>query len=212
MKVMLAMAPLNVLVGGPAQGSGPVDWLRPEMRSALTRRDVSAIYRQLQKIGYSQKKISGLTSQEQPEASAILHGRKVMAYDVLHRVVVGLGAPLCMAGMGGCCTCCGHQLLHAATESLATDSMWLQHPMRLALAARDITGLYRELQAIGFRQNHIAELAYQSRGEVWAILKGRRVMAYDVIRRIIEGVAAPLCIAGLRDCCACCGHSPTGDV
>jgi len=71
----------------------PEEWDRPEMRAALGARDITRIYRLLQKIGFSQQKIAALTGQSQPEVSAIIHGRKVMAYDVLARIAEGLGVP-----------------------------------------------------------------------------------------------------------------------
>src|SRR5215213_9492433 len=71
----------------------PEEWDRPEMRTALGARDITRIYRLLQRIGFSQQKIAALTGQSQPEVSAIIHGRKVMAYDVLARIADGLGVP-----------------------------------------------------------------------------------------------------------------------
>jgi transcriptional regulator with XRE-family HTH domain len=82
---------------------GPVDpeeWERPEMRAALAERDITLVYRLLQKIGFSQQRIAALTGQSQPEVSAIIHGRKVMAYDVLSRICEGLGAPRGYMGLG----------------------------------------------------------------------------------------------------------------
>jgi transcriptional regulator with XRE-family HTH domain len=63
------------------------------MRAALGARDVTRVYRLLQKLGYSQQRIAALTGQSQPEVSAIIHGRKVMAYEVLSRIADGLGIP-----------------------------------------------------------------------------------------------------------------------
>jgi len=71
----------------------PEEWERPDMRSALAVRDISRVYRLLQKVGFSQQKIAALTGQSQPEVSAIIHGREVMAYDVLSRIADGLGVP-----------------------------------------------------------------------------------------------------------------------
>jgi len=58
---------------------GPEEWDRPAMRAALTARDITRVYRLLQKIGFSQQRIAALTGQSQPEVSAIVHGRKVQA-------------------------------------------------------------------------------------------------------------------------------------
>src|SRR5262249_51601754 len=71
----------------------PEEWDRPEMRTALAARDITRVYRLLQKLGFSQQKIAALAGQSQPEVSAIIHGRKVMAYDVLSRIADGLGIP-----------------------------------------------------------------------------------------------------------------------
>jgi predicted XRE-type DNA-binding protein len=57
----------------------PAQWDEPEMRAALAVRNATAIYRLLQKAGYSQQQIASLTGQSQPEVSSIIHGRKVMA-------------------------------------------------------------------------------------------------------------------------------------
>jgi hypothetical protein len=52
---------------------------RPEMRTALAARDITRVFRLLQKIGFSQQRIAAMTGQSQPEVSAIIHGRRVMA-------------------------------------------------------------------------------------------------------------------------------------
>jgi transcriptional regulator with XRE-family HTH domain len=88
----------------------PAEYGRPEMRAALAVRDMTRVYRLLQKIGYSQQRIASLTGQSQPEVSAIVHGRKVMAYDLLARIADGLGIPrgyvgLSYAGQEGCHRC-----------------------------------------------------------------------------------------------------------
>ncbi|MDQ3761473.1 MAG: helix-turn-helix domain-containing protein [Actinomycetota bacterium] len=68
-------------------------WNDPEMRQVLADRDISSVYRQLRRIGISQRHIAALTGQSQSEVSEILKGRQVMAYDVLVRICVGLGIP-----------------------------------------------------------------------------------------------------------------------
>jgi predicted XRE-type DNA-binding protein len=100
---------LNVIIGAEPQRPGPTLWLRPDMRTALAARDTTRIYRALRTIGYSQQTIAAFVGQSQPEVSTIVNGRKVMAYDVLLRMAEGLSAPLCLAGMGRCCGCCGHR-------------------------------------------------------------------------------------------------------
>jgi hypothetical protein len=88
----------------PVGRPDPSVWERPEMRLLLARRDIGGVYRQLRHIGFSQQRIAALTGQSQPEVSAIMKGRRVMAYDVLARIADGLGIPrgyLGMAGTGG---------------------------------------------------------------------------------------------------------------
>lgn len=80
-----------------------VDWFHDKMRTALASRDFTTVYRQLQKIGFSQMRIGGYARQSQPEISAIIKGREVVAYDVIKRIITGLGIPACLAGMGSCC-------------------------------------------------------------------------------------------------------------
>ena len=66
---------------------------RPDMRAALAERDIAAVYRILQKCGISQRRIAMLTGQSQSEISEILAGRRVVSYDVLVRIALGLGVP-----------------------------------------------------------------------------------------------------------------------
>ncbi|HSV67482.1 MAG TPA: hypothetical protein VLJ59_16450 [Mycobacteriales bacterium] len=69
------------------------------MRPAVAERDITRLYRLLQTHGYTQQHIAALTGQSQPEVSAIIHGRQVQAYDVIARIIDGLGAPRGMAGL-----------------------------------------------------------------------------------------------------------------
>ncbi|GII63753.1 XRE family transcriptional regulator [Sphaerisporangium krabiense] len=68
-------------------------WERPQMRQALSSRDIATVYLLLQRIGVSQRRIAALTGQSQSEISEIMNGRQVMAYDVLARIADGLGIP-----------------------------------------------------------------------------------------------------------------------
>ncbi len=68
-------------------------WEHPEMRAVLAARDMTRLYRLLQKYGYSQQRIAAMTGQSQPEVSAVIHGRRIMAYDVLSRIADGLNIP-----------------------------------------------------------------------------------------------------------------------
>ena len=69
--------------------------------------------------------------------------------------------------------------------------------MRDALAARDISLVYRLLRMQGVSQRHIAAKTGQSQSEVSEILKGRQVMAYDVLARIADGLQIPRGYMGL---------------
>jgi transcriptional regulator with XRE-family HTH domain len=69
--------------------------------------------------------------------------------------------------------------------------------MRQALAARDISAVYRALRNAGISQRQIAKSTGQSQSEVSEIFKGRQVMVYDVLVRIAEGLGIPLEYMGL---------------
>jgi transcriptional regulator with XRE-family HTH domain len=69
--------------------------------------------------------------------------------------------------------------------------------MRKALADRDIAGVYRILSGLGVTQRQIAAMTEQSQSEISEILDGRRVVAYDVLVRIAEGLSVPRGLMGL---------------
>ncbi|QGK68219.1 helix-turn-helix domain-containing protein [Allosaccharopolyspora coralli] len=83
---------MNTIVTGGSPVTPDV-WNGREMREALSERNISEIYRQLRKVGVSQRQIAASTGQSQSEVSEILKGRQVMAYDVLARIADGLGIP-----------------------------------------------------------------------------------------------------------------------
>jgi transcriptional regulator with XRE-family HTH domain len=66
-----------------------------------------------------------------------------------------------------------------------------------ALAERDITTVYRLLNEAGVPQRDIAAMAGQTQSEVSEILKGRRVMSYNVMEKIAEGLDIPRGTMGL---------------
>lgn len=68
-------------------------WEDPEMRNALAARDVSLVYRFLRRKGVTEREIAAMTHQSVSEVSAIIRGRRVMAYDVLVRIADGFGIP-----------------------------------------------------------------------------------------------------------------------
>ncbi|UJW34291.1 helix-turn-helix domain-containing protein [Saccharothrix sp. AJ9571] len=74
---------------------------------------------------------------------------------------------------------------------------WEQPEMREALAAREISSVYRQLRKHGVSQRQIAAMTGQSQSEVSEILKGRQVMAYDVLVRIADGLGVARGYMGL---------------
>ena len=74
-------------------------WERSDMRHALLARDVAMLYRTLNRRGISQRLIAAHTGQSQSEISEILHGRRILSYDVLERICVGLMIPPGHMGM-----------------------------------------------------------------------------------------------------------------
>ena len=77
-------------------------WRLPEMRAALAARDIPRVYLILRREGVSQRRIEVLTGRSELEVSAILRGRRVLAYDVLLGIVDDLGIPRGLAGMSSC--------------------------------------------------------------------------------------------------------------
>jgi transcriptional regulator with XRE-family HTH domain len=65
---------------------------------------------------------------------------------------------------------------------------WQQQDMRQALAVRDLGTVFRLLQKQGISQRTIAGLTGMSSSEVYEVLRGRRVMAYDVLCRVADGL------------------------
>jgi transcriptional regulator with XRE-family HTH domain len=82
-------------------------------------------------------------------------------------------------------------------DNRLSPEKWNEPEMKQALADRDIASVYRLLRRIGISQRHIAALTGQSQSEVSEILKGRQVMAYDVLARISDGLGIPRGYMGL---------------
>jgi plasmid maintenance system antidote protein VapI len=70
--------------------------------------------------------------------------------------------------------------------------------MRYALAVHDIAKVYRLLQRFGVSQRRIAARVGQAQSEVSEIIGGRRVVAYDVLIRIADGLGVPRGWMGLQ--------------
>ncbi|EHR48535.1 Helix-turn-helix protein [Saccharomonospora marina XMU15] len=84
-----------------------------------------------------------------------------------------------------------------AKQSRIKSEVWETAEMRDALASRNISEVYRQLRKHGVSQRQIAAMTGQSQSEVSEILKGRQVMAYDVLSRISEGLGIPRGYMGL---------------
>jgi len=82
-------------------------------------------------------------------------------------------------------------------EARLSRETWDEPDMRRALADRDISAVYRLLRRVGMSQRHIAALTGQSQSEVSEILRGRQVMAYDVLVRVADGLGIPRGYMGL---------------
>src|SRR5256885_9911991 len=83
------------------------------------------------------------------------------------------------------------------SDSAIDPQVWSKPDMRQALLAREIDSVYRVLRRHGISQRQIAALTGQSQSEVSEILKGRQVMAYDVLVRIADGLGVPRGYMGL---------------
>ena len=101
----------------------PREFDNPDLRKALQARDIGAVYRLLNNRGFSQTVLAALGGQPQPCVSAVMHGRRVMAYDVLVRIANGLGVPLHLMGLSSeppcdhICEVQGQRPLGAVTPS-----------------------------------------------------------------------------------------------
>jgi len=82
-------------------------------------------------------------------------------------------------------------------SSSITPDAWEEQEMRNALAAREVSSIYKQLRRKGVSQRQIAAMTGQSQSEVSEILKGRQVMAYDVLVRIADGLGVPRGYMGL---------------
>ena len=84
-----------------------------------------------------------------------------------------------------------------SSGSLVTPDIWEEPEMREALASRDVSHIYKRLRRKGVSQRLIAASTGQSQSEVSEILKGRQVIAYEVLARIADGLGAPRGYMGL---------------
>lgn len=84
-----------------------------------------------------------------------------------------------------------------AKQDRIRPEVWESTEMRGALANRNISEVYRQLRKHGISQRQIAAMTGQSQSEVSEILKGRQVIAYDVLARICSGLGIPRGYMGL---------------
>jgi transcriptional regulator with XRE-family HTH domain len=70
-------------------------------------------------------------------------------------------------------------------------ALWTGPDMRQALACHDIATVFRLLQRHGVSQRRLAAAAGMSQSEVSEIMRGRRVVSYDVLLRISQGLSIP---------------------
>src|SRR3954452_4862446 len=82
-------------------------------------------------------------------------------------------------------------------SSSVTPEAWEDPEMRSALAQREVSTIYKLLRRKGVSQRQIAAMTGQSQSEVSEILKGRQVMAYDVLTRTGDGLGVPRGYMGL---------------
>jgi plasmid maintenance system antidote protein VapI len=78
-----------------------------------------------------------------------------------------------------------------ASAEWVDPAVWQREDMRRALALHDIATVYRLLQRFGASQRQIAARTDQSQSEISEILGGRKVVSYDVLVRISEGLDVP---------------------
>ncbi|MFI5494737.1 hypothetical protein [Actinoplanes sp. NPDC051859] len=91
---------MNVSTCGRNESPDPRLWREPPMRDALIRRDIGAVFLLLhRRHGMTQRRIGELAGFAASEVYEVIHGRKIMAYDVLVRIAEGLGVPRGLMGL-----------------------------------------------------------------------------------------------------------------
>lgn len=87
-------------------------------------------------------------------------------------------------------------IMGGSSTGVASE-VWEQPDMRAALAAHDLAAVYLMLSHQGISQRRIAALTSQGQSDISETLKGRRVMAYEVLARIADGLGVPRGYMGL---------------
>lgn len=90
--------------GGPSAAPrkpNPWLWEQPRVREALRRHNFAAVFEWVYvSTGMTQREIGELVDMTQPQIAAIINNqRRVTCYDVIMRIVVGLGIPPGHAGV-----------------------------------------------------------------------------------------------------------------
>jgi transcriptional regulator with XRE-family HTH domain len=85
----------------------------------------------------------------------------------------------------------------AGDREVLDPQVWQRMDMRLALASRDLAAVFSLLRRTGTSQRAIAGLTGLAPSEVYEVTRGRRVMAYDVLCRIADGLGVPRGYLGL---------------
>ncbi len=85
----------------------------------------------------------------------------------------------------------------ARPSDVVDPQVWTGRHIRLAWAQRDLKTVFTHLQRRGLSQRTIASLTGMAQSEVYEILRGRRVQAYDVLLRVCQGLGVPRGWAGL---------------
>ena len=78
--------------------------------------------------------------------------------------------------------------------------LWHEPQMTKALAERDMATVFRLLQECGLSQRGIAARTGQSQSEISEVMSGRRIVSYDVLVRIADGLAISRGYLGLAYC------------
>ena len=85
----------------------------------------------------------------------------------------------------------------AGSSTGVSPEVWEQPRMRAALAGHDLAAVYRMLGHQGVSQRRIAALTGQGQSDISETLKGRQIMAYEVLTRIADGLGVPRGYMGL---------------
>ncbi len=182
-------------------GQDPTLLALPGMRAALANHDISMMYRLLNSAGVPQRRIAELTGQSQSEGSESLKGRRVMAYEVLVRICVGLGIPREAMGLGwgtyaGDTAADAPGQAHAPGEEDDSDVLRRQCDHLLALAGTAafgaaVPGVGALLSAPATPRQPMAVPARIGRADVEAIRDVTHAIASAA--RTVGGQAGPAC-------------------